>query len=332
MRDWKTYFVPVAAAVGLLFIAFLYWYSVVPKLTVYAQRVVLTSDLKPAATPQTNGQAANVENQPKPLLIVAPVSASGLKTAAAENARLQYNLQWTFGGKSQYGWFIYVPLIQQTTGAAQGAETPEFAGALSIWQQQFGLETTGKLNAETLYKIVEWWQSRRLNDSAYPAPNQLLTAPIADFYDPSRSIDLLKVERETYAAYKRMVAAAVKDPTLNLRTTNGNALAPDEKFLKIVSAFRSREYQAQLRRQSPNSGRAGLATNSPHFTGHALDIYVGGEPVITKDFNRAQQVRTPIYKWLVKNAERFGFYPYYYEPWHWEYVPNRLKTYTQPTK
>jgi LAS superfamily LD-carboxypeptidase LdcB len=327
MRNWKTYFLPVVAAVILLFVVFLYWYSVLPRLTAYAQRVVITSDLKPAATPAANAQTANAENQSKPLLVVAPVSVSDLKTAAAENARLQYSLHWAFGGKSQFGWFIYAPLIRETIKTEGGAETPEFAGAISIWQQQFGLPTTGKLDDATLYKMVEWWQSRRLNDSTYPAPNQLLTAPIKDFYDPTRSADLLKVERETYAAYKRMVAAAVKDPALNLKTTNTGELAPEEKFLKIVSAFRSREYQAQLRRQSPNSGRAGLAVNSPHFTGHALDIYVGGEPVITKDFNRAQQVQTPVYKWLVKNAEKFGFYPYYYEPWHWEYVPNRLKTY-----
>lgn len=333
MRDWKIYFLPVAAAVGLLFVAFLYWYSVAPRLTVEAQRVVLTSDLEPAATPAAIGrQTANVENQPKPLLVVAPVAASDLKTAAAENGRLQYSLRWTFGGKAQTGWFIYESLIRQTTGATQGAGTAEFAGAVAVWQQQFGLPTNGKLDSETLYKMVEWWQSRRLNDATYPAPNQLLTAPISDFYDPTRSSELLRVERQTYAAYKRMIAAAAKDPTLNLKTTKNGELSPDEKFLKIVSSFRSREYQAQLRKQSPNSGRAGLAMNSPHFTGHALDIYVGGEPVTTRDFNRAEQVRTPAYKWLVKNAEKFGFYPYYYEPWHWEYVPNRLKTYVEPSK
>ncbi|MCA1593525.1 MAG: M15 family metallopeptidase, partial [Acidobacteria bacterium] len=100
----------------------------------------------------------------------------------------------------------------------------------------------------------------------------------------------------------------------------GGELAPSEKYLKIVSSFRSREYQEHLRRQSPNSGRAGLAVNSPHFTGRALDLYVGGEPVETKDANRALQVQTRVYKWLVRNADKFGFRPYYYEPWHWEYV------------
>ena len=338
MRNWKTYFLPVAAAVGILFAAvFLYWRTVAPRLTVDAQRVVLTTDLKPEPTPfarerVVGEQAANDDNQAKPNLIVAPVSASALRTAAAENVRLQYSLRWAFGGKSQFGWFIYVSLIQQTTNAPFAVETPEFAGGIAIWQQQFGLVPTGKLDDKTLYKMVEFWQSRRLNDSTYPAPNQLLTAPVADFYDPSRPIELRGVERETFAAYKRLVAAAVQDKTLNLRTTSVGELAPDEKFLKIVSAFRSREYQAMLRKQSPHSGRAGLAMNSPHFTGHALDIYVGGEPVITKDINRAAQVQTPVYKWLVKNAEKFGFYPYYYEPWHWEYVPNRLKTYGEAAK
>jgi LAS superfamily LD-carboxypeptidase LdcB len=51
-----------------------------------------------------------------------------------------------------------------------------------------------------------------------------------------------------------------------------------------------------------------------------LDLYVGGDPVDTKDANRAIQVKTPIYQWLVRNADKFGFRPYFYEPWHWEYV------------
>jgi LAS superfamily LD-carboxypeptidase LdcB len=26
------------------------------------------------------------------------------------------------------------------------------------------------------------------------------------------------------------------------------------------------------------------------------------------------------YRWLVANADRFGFLPYAYEPWHWEWA------------
>ncbi|HEX8287570.1 MAG TPA: D-alanyl-D-alanine carboxypeptidase family protein [Pyrinomonadaceae bacterium] len=249
------------------------------------------------------------------------VLPANLMTAANENRILKNNLAWTFGAKAQRGWYIYVPLIQQTIGTEADAETPEFAQAVSFWQSKFGLTSSGRLDSETLMKMVEFWQSRRLKSNRYPSEGELLTAPISNFYDPSRPAELLQVERETYEAYKKMVAAAAKD--LKLKTDANGELAPDEQFLRIVSSFRSREYQEKLRRASPHSGSAGLAVNSPHFTGRALDIYVGGEPTITKDPNRALQSQTPAYKWLVKNAERFGFYPYYYEPWHWEYVPNR---------
>ena len=120
-----------------------------------------------------------------------------------------------------------------------------------------------------------------------------------------------------------MLAAAAADLKHELKLTPSGDLAPNEKFLRIVSAYRSPEYQEALRRKEPNAGRAALAKHSPHSTGHALDIYVGGEPVKTLDSNRLIQVQTPAYKWLVKNAHRFGFYPYFYEPWHWEYVPGK---------
>jgi LAS superfamily LD-carboxypeptidase LdcB len=149
----------------------------------------------------------------------------------------------------------------------------------------------------------------------------LLTVSATEFYDPERPAELRQVERKTYAAYKRMVVAAAQDLNLAL-DANGNLSEP---YLKIISAFRSPAYQQQLRAQSPNSGRAGLAVNSPHFTGRALDLYVGGEPVSTKEANRAVQVNTKVYRWLVKNAGQFGFIPYFYEPWHWEFNPSAAK-------
>src|SRR5258706_6132272 len=110
-----------------------------------------------------------------------------------------------------------------------------------------------------------------------------------------------------------MVAAALADRSLRLAGGSKGQLAADEKFLKIISSFRSREYQEKLRRESPQAGSAGLASNSPHFTGRALDLYVGGEPVSTNDANRALQIKTPVYQWLVKNAARLRFCAYFYE-------------------
>lgn len=239
--------------------------------------------------------------------------------AARTNATLSKELQWTFGGKPQRGWYLYTLLIQRLIDTQQNPDSKKFAIAVARWQEKAGLKPSGIIDEETLYKMIATWQDARLKDRTVAAPEQLMTAPISHFYDPTRALELCQLERRTYAAYKRMVAAAVADRSLHLDHKRSE-LAPGEKFLKIISAFRSPDYQEKLRRESPNSGTAGLAVKSPHFTGRALDLYVGGQPVDTADSNRALQVQTPVYKWLVRNAERFGFRPYCYEPWHWEYV------------
>ena len=248
-----------------------------------------------------------------------PSKAARPDDAAQQNARLSRELTWTFGSKQQRGWYLYTPLIKQLINTKQDAASNEFARGVARWQAKSGLKSSGVLDEETLYAMIKFWQEARLKDRTPAQPGQLLTAPISDFYDPTRAEELRQVERRTYEAYRRLVAAAVAERSLGLKHA-GNELAPNEKFLKIISAFRSREYQDKLRRESPNSGTAGLAVNSPHFTGRALDLYVGGEPVDTRDSNRELQVNGSVYQWLVRNAERFGFRPYCYEPWHWEYV------------
>jgi D-alanyl-D-alanine carboxypeptidase len=245
---------------------------------------------------------------------------SSLGEAATLNGQFSSELNWKFGSKQQRGWYLYTPLIKRLINTTQDPASPKFATALSKWQAKSGLKSSGVLDEETLYAMIKTWQDARLKDRSVAVSDQLLTAPIADFYDPTRAEDLRQVERRTYAAYKRMVAAAVADRSLGLARASHGELAAGEKYLKIISAFRSPEYQERLRREAPHAGSAGLAVNSPHFTGRALDLYVGGEPVDTRDPNRALQVATPVYQWLVRNAERFGFRPYCYEPWHWEYV------------
>jgi LAS superfamily LD-carboxypeptidase LdcB len=215
---------------------------------------------------------------------------------------------------------LYDSLIGQTFKIGFDASSSNFAGAIADWQKQKNLSATGILDENSWMALVQQWQSNRLKDKTPATSEQLLTAPASDFFDPERLPELRQVEKTTYTAYRQMLAAAIADPTLKLAHTSPNDLATTEKYFKIVSSFRSREYQEKLRRESPGAGTAGLAINSPHFTGRALDLYVGGDPVDTRDSNRAIQVNTPVYKWLVRNAERFGFRPYFYEPWHWEYV------------
>lgn len=240
--------------------------------------------------------------------------------AAASNARLRSELEWTFGGKPQRGWYIYEPLLGAMLGVTDGAASPAFAAAVARWQKSADLPPTGIIDDTTFYTIIAQWQSVRLKDHTVARSEQMITAPPADFFDPTRNDELRRVESRTYAAYKRMVAAALSDRSLGLRGGTKGELAPDEHYLKIISSFRSPEYQEQLRKQSPGAGRAGLALVSTHFTGRALDIYVGGDAVSTADSNRALQTGGRVYQWLVRNAGRFGFRPYFYEPWHWEYV------------
>ena len=239
-------------------------------------------------------------------------SSAAFNPAATQNSTLRNELSWSFGGKQQRGWHLYDLLIGETLNTQHDSVTNDFAASLSKWQKKSGLGSSGILDENTLMAFVSLWQRNRLKIRTPATQDQLLLAPASDFYDPSRAAELRHVERKTYEAYKEMVAAAHADPTLKPSSK--------DQYFKIISAHRSREYQDELRRKSPNSGRAGLAVNSPHFTGRALDIYVGGSPVDTKDSNRAIQVNTPAYRWLVRNAERFGFRPYFYEPWHWEYV------------
>ena len=245
-------------------------------------------------------------NVPKPKSATTATSA-----AAAQNQIFRNELTWTFGGKQQRGWYLYDALLAETLDTNDDPISDDFAQAVTKWQKRRGLGASGMLDQNAWMAMVSHWQGNRLKNRANATADQLVTAPSSDFYDSSRAAEHRQVEQATYNAYLKMLSAAKEDLKLS----------SNDRYLKIISAFRSREYQEMLRRKSPNAGSAGLAVNnSPHFTGRALDLYVGGDPVDTKDANRAIQVNTPAYKWLVRNAERFGFRPYFYEPWHWEYV------------
>lgn len=243
--------------------------------------------------------------------ILITVRAAGAPTgAAARNGELRYRLDWSFGGKQQRGWNLYIPLLAELLGSTAAPESDEFARAVARWQEGAALRASGVLDAATWMAMVATFQGRRRAAAIRPAAPRLVTAPPEDFWDPARPLELRQVEAETHAAWRRMREAAWRELGASGMPSN---------HLRIISAYRSPAYQAALRRRSPNAGRAGLAINSPHFTGRALDLYVGGEPVNTADWNREVQVRTPIYRWLVKNGRHFGFQPYFYEPWHWEF-------------
>jgi len=241
---------------------------------------------------------------------VAELPAPLIEAAARQNEELRTTLRWSFGGRRQKGWDLYVALIQQLIGSEAAPDSPAFALALARWQEEMGLPVTGRLEGKTWSAMVSTFQARRPGGQRRGASTDLVLAPPDDFFDRSRPLSLRFVDRRAYDAYQRMCQAARE--ALGEETLSGSGL-------KIVSAYRSPSYQAALRRRSPRAGRATLAVNSPHFTGRALDLFVGGDPVSTADWNRRRQVETPLYRWMALHAHQFGFVPYFYEPWHWEY-------------
>lgn len=272
--------------------------------------VSLSARVSRGQAPRTKTTARIKPVVPEPATSTKATTSTAFAAAATQNVQLRNELSWTFGGKQQRGWYLYDLLIGKTLDTQDDSTSGEFAESLARWQKRSGLRGNGVLDQDALMRLVSQWQGNRLKVRGVADPSQLVTGSPADFYDPERAPEMRQVERNTYVAYQEMIAAARADRSLKL----------GPRDLKIVSSFRTPEYQNQLRQKSPNSGSAGLAVNSPHFTGRALDLYVGGDPVDTKDSNRAIQVNTPAYRWLVRNAERFGFRPYFYEPWHWEYV------------
>ncbi len=103
--------------------------------------------------------------------------------------------------------------------------------------------------------------------------------------------------------------------------------------LKVTSAFRSFEEQAELKgqyTQTYGSGANAFSADqgySEHQLGTTADLTT---PAIGGPYNSFAQ--TEAYRWLLENAHTYGFilsYPegnihYVYEPWHWRFVGTEL--------
>lgn len=157
--------------------------------------------------------------------------------------------------------------------------------------------------------------------------------------DPSSDFAERRVKVKDYAPMPRSSALLVDIPavragkTKRLHKLAAEALAAMSKAaeeaghpaLGIQSAWRAhrwksrKHYEEQMvkRYGSVQKGRRYVAYNSPHETGLAIDIGVGGLEAKSKTI--PQQRETALYKWLVVNAFRFGWRPYKREPWHWEF-------------
>src|SRR5689334_18421379 len=151
--------------------------------------------------------------------------ASATAAAASQNEILREELGWTFGGKQQRGWYLYDELIDKTLDTKHAPTTNEFAEAVTKWQKKRGLGSSGMLDQNSWMAMVSQWQGNRLKDRTSATPDQLVTASPSDCYDPSRAVELRQVERATYEAYRKMLAAAIAD--LKPAHTPSGELAPN---------------------------------------------------------------------------------------------------------
>ena len=102
------------------------------------------------------------------------------------------------------------------------------------------------------------------------------------------------------------------------------AVAADHRLMSIFSAYRSPDYDAARCVRDNNCQGLTRAACSAHRTALAMDLYLGAAPGSaidsSADVNRRFISQGVAYRWMVRNAGRFGFVNYPFEPWHWEWT------------
>ena len=240
--------------------------------------------------------------------------------AAQANGISLYTLEWSPFGSAEWGWETYTPLIQREIDSPCDPASPAFAEALATFQARRGLAATGQFDQATFQVFRGLWQERRpfvmarvRGECPEPPPISLLGYLSPQEEHAERMTRLLR--RDVLDAYRRMAAAARAEVP---------AIAADPELMQIFSGFRDPEADAARCAAQGNCDGVRRAACSPHRTGTAIDIHVGhvaGMGVDSTDpMSRRHMAQGPAYRWLVANASRFGFTPYVFEPWHWEWT------------
>jgi zinc D-Ala-D-Ala carboxypeptidase len=261
--------------------------------------------------------ASAMGSVPAGALAAEPICSVGPQQAAAANAQSVKTLVVSPFGRPEIGWKFYEPLIANEAGTNCPAESAGFADALARWQGGHALEPTGILNELTLDALKQTWQLRRpfvlaTREGCPDAPQErmLQRAAVSESYGGK----VILLHPKALAAYRRMAEAARKAGLIPQRSP----------LFTIFSGYRSPAYDAARCARENNCQGLVRATCSAHRTGWAMDINLGAAPGFTPDSsadaNRLYISQTPLYRWLVRNASRFGFVNYAFEPWHWEFV------------
>jgi len=245
--------------------------------------------------------------------------APGWEHAAHVNASSLRGLYWAPFGRDEVGWRVYAPMIAREIGVDCPAHSTGFARALAAWQKRQGFPGSGLVSQFSFIRMKGEVQGRRpfvllsaQGVCAAPADPASLAAARPDEGLGGKAVEL---RPGALAAYRRMVALArAEEPQI----------AADPDLLKIFSAYRSPTYDAARCAAQNNCNGRERANCSSHRTGLAMDVYLGHAPGYSADSsadaNRLYMVQSPAYRWLLANADRFGFVNYPFEPWHWEWT------------
>jgi hypothetical protein len=245
-------------------------------------------------------------------------SAPAFAEAAAQNTASLDAAQWSAMGRPETGWAIYAPLAAHELATACAPADPGFAEALAAWQGRHGLQAKGIMDEATLKALDVVWLRRRpfvtatAHGACPPPPEAFRLA----FATPSEGFKTKPIQLRTtaLAAYRRMTDAARREVP---------SLSADKQLLTIFSGYRDPVEEA-ARCAAGGCGTVAKANCSAHRTGLAMDLFLGAAPGFAPESsaaaNRLFQSRTDAYRWLVANAARFGFVPYPFEPWHWEWT------------
>jgi zinc D-Ala-D-Ala carboxypeptidase len=204
-------------------------------------------------------------------------------------------------------------------GSVCGPGSLGFARDLAAWQARHGLTPNGRMTDPTFAAIKAAWHQRRplrgklpVDACPPPPPPQLLqeATPLEGYGGK-----VVKLRPAVLEAYRRMREAARREEP---------AIARDPLALLLISGYRDPASDALRCAVEQNCDNRRRALCSAHRTGLVFDLYVGAAPGFSPtstDFeNRRAQSRSAAYRWMVRNAGRFGFVNYVYEPWHWEWT------------
>lgn len=305
VRDKWVALAGVTAATGLA----IYWTATTPPVDdVVAPTPTHAQAVQPSLGPDSAAGPWGQEN----------CAEARFTEAAFANARTLNNLSWAPFRRPERGWEIYATLIAKEIGTRCGPASPGFASALSRWQKARGLGPTGQVDDKTFAFMQSVWHQQRpfelTSRARCPAPPDeasLVSGRPGEGYGGKH----VQLTAGAFSAYRRMVRDA---------RAEDRAIRADPRYLTIFSAYRSPADEEAHCEQNSNCNGVERARCSAHRTGRAVDLYVGQAPGYgpdsSADPNRRAMTKSPAYRWLVANAHRYGFVPYPFEPWHWEWI------------